>query len=454
MAAEPNLEVPRLFGTAGIRGDLSKITPQVALTVGKSVAVFSKRRGLTTVAVGKDGRTSSDMLSQAVIAGVISQGVCVEDIGRVPTPVCAFASEQCGIMITASHNPPDNNGIKVFMFNRELYPEEEREVEEIVASQQDSASWDLPSVKKVDVLPAYRQAVLSYVKKQFGRITCKKKVVVDCGNGMGALVTPRILEDMGCSVTTLFGTVTGKFERPPEPSEKNISLLKETVVEKGADIGFAQDGDADRINVVDERGAVIPEDSIIALLAGYYAGKKDCVVTSINTSFRIDEYVQKKGGQTKRVMLGNIHEGVSACNAVFAGEPWKHIHTQFGPWIDGIVSAAILVNLIQKKKASQLCADINQYPVEKINLKTEDRNAMLELFRKRVKKFTDIKEILTISGIRANFCDGSWILVRPSGTEPKVRIIIEGVTPERFEILKKFVVKTLQESKCLYSIVN
>lgn len=443
-----------LFGTAGIRGNLKSITPQFALHLGKSVAVFGKRRALPAVVVGKDGRTSSDMLSQAVTAGVLSLNVPVVDVGCVPTPVLAFASEHCGVMVTASHNPPDNNGMKVFVNCRELYPHEEKEIEVVMNQSVRESSWMLPSATRMDVIPAYRKAVLSYVEKEFGNIYSGKKVVVDCGNGMGALVTPDILKEMGCEVIPLFDTITGKFERPPEPSETHISLLKKTVIETEADMGIAHDGDADRINVVDEKGNVIPEDSVIALVAGYYTTPGDCVVTSINTSFRIDEYVSKKGGHTKRVMLGNLHEGVSQYTAVFAGEPWKHIHTQFGNWIDGIVSAAFLAKFIEHTKASHLCADINQYPLEKINIKVEDRNALVTLFKERITQLTDIKEVITISGVRANFDDGSWILIRPSGTEPKVRIIIEGVNQHTFSQLKKFVEQTLDESKSLYSIVN
>ncbi len=441
-----------LFGTAGIRGDLKKITPYFALNLGESVAEFSKRRSIDTVVIGRDGRTSSDAVSRAVIAGVLSQDVRVTDVGRVPTPALAFSCEHCGIMVTASHNPPDNNGMKVFLNHRELYPHEEREVEELMKHKV-THSWRLPSIEKIDPLPSYEEALLSYVRK-FGSISSQKKVIVDCGNGMGGLITPFLLKKMGCDIITLFQKISGRFERPPEPSEKNIPLLKETVTEESADMGIAHDGDADRINVIDENGKVIPEDSIIALLAGSYVREGDYVVTSIDTSFRIDEYVKKKGGHTKRVMLGNLHEGVSIYNAVFAGEPWKHIHTQFGPWIDGIVSSAVLVTLIQERKASELCSEINQYPLEKINLKTDSPHFILSLFTDRIKEFTDIKEVLTISGIRANFEDGSWLLVRPSGTEPKVRIVIEGVTPSRFEMLKRFVTQTLQESKSLYTIVN
>ena len=443
-----------LFGTAGIRGDLTRITPEFALTLGKSVAVFARRRKKNTVTLGRDGRTSSEMLSQAAAAGILSQNVAVTDIGCVPTPVLAFASDQCGIMITASHNPPDNNGMKVFLNHRELYPAEEQEVEEIFNSGDFTASWSLPAVTKVDIINSYKNAVLSYIEREFGSLTCKKKVVVDCGNGMGALVTPSILEKMGCDVIPLFQNITGLFERPPEPSEKNISLLKETVVKEKADIGFAHDGDADRINVVDETGNIIPEDSIIALLAGHYTRAGDTVVTSINTSFRIDEHVSKKGGTTKRVMLGNLHEGVSTFQAVFAGEPWKHIHPRFGRWIDGMVSAAALVTFLQSTRASQLCSDINNYRIKKINIQTEDRASLVSFFAEKLHSFCDVKEIITVSGVRANFYDGSWILVRPSGTEPKVRIIIEGVTPQKSEELKKFVEQTLNESKSLYSIVN
>ena len=443
-----------LFGTAGIRGDLMKITPQFALTIGKSVAIFARKRGFDNVTVGRDGRTSSDMVAEAVKAGILSEGVPVLDGGRIPTPVLAFATNHCGIMVTASHNPPDNNGMKVFVNHRELYPCEEREIEEIVASLHSSLSWKLPNTEKMQLIPDYKEAVLTYIEKEFGTIYSGKKIVLDCGNGMGALVTPYILEKMGCDIIPLFAEVTGKFERPPEPSEKNISLLKETVLQEGADMGIAQDGDADRINVVDEKGKIISEDSIIALLAGYYVNPGDYIVTSIDTSFRIDEYVSKKGGHTKRVMLGNLHEGIPQYKAVFAGEPWKHIHVKFGTWIDGIVSAAFLARFIVHKKASQLCSDIHEYPLQKINIKTDNRSSMVDLFRNKINDFPDIKEVATISGIRINFCDGSWVLVRPSGTEPKIRIIIEGVTPQKFELLKKFVHQTLDESKSLYSIVN
>ncbi|MBU7045540.1 MAG: hypothetical protein HXS54_03810, partial [Theionarchaea archaeon] len=172
----------------------------------------------------------------------------------------------CGIMVTASHNPPDNNGMKVFVNHRELYPCEEREIEEIVTSLHSSLSWKLPGTEKKQLIPDYKKAVLTYIEKEFGTIYSGKKIVLDCGNGMGALVTPYILEKMGCDIIPLYTEVTGKFERPPEPSEKNISLLKETVLQEGADMGIAHDGDADRINVVDEKGKIIAEDSIIALL--------------------------------------------------------------------------------------------------------------------------------------------------------------------------------------------
>ena len=153
-------------------------------------------------------------------------------------------------------------------------------------------------------------------------------------------------------------------------------------------------------------------------------------------------------------MLGNLHEGVSTFQAVFAGEPWKHIHPRFGRWIDGMVSAAALVTFLQSTRASQLCSDINNYRIKKINIQTEDRASLVSFFAEKLHSFCDVKEIITVSGVRANFYDGSWILVRPSGTEPKVRIIIEGVTPQKSEELKKFVEQTLNESKSLYSIVN
>ncbi|MBU7043979.1 MAG: phosphoglucosamine mutase [Theionarchaea archaeon] len=443
-----------LFGTAGIRGDMHTITPECALSLGKSVAQFCRAHGGSRIVVGKDGRTSSDMLSQSVQAGILSQNCSVTDIGLVPTPVLAYASKDCGIMITASHNPPQYNGMKVFFQHRELFPHEEQEIEKLMNAPAAPISWELPSITPSDVLSSYIQALLSYIKKEWKTSHVAKRVVVDCGNGMGALVTPHILNKMGCTVIPLFNEIRGIFQRSAEPSASHILLARKTVVSQQADLGIAHDGDADRINVIDEKGNVIPEDSIIAFLAGVYAGESDHVITSIDTSLRIDEYVACKGGITDRVMLGNLHEGVCTYNAVFAGEPWKHIHVKFGPWIDGIVSAAVLTCAIKDIPASRLCAQINEYPMEKINITTENREYLCALFDKEIRHLSGIKEILTISGTRANFSDGSWILVRPSGTEPKVRIVIEGVTPHKFHSLKEFVDKTLNQSKYLYSIVN
>jgi phosphomannomutase len=443
-----------LFGTCGIRGDLQRITPEFALSLGKCVALFSKTHGASQVVVGKDGRTSSDMLSQSVQAGILSQGVPVIDIGTVPTPVLAYSCDGCGVMVTASHNPPQYNGMKVFFRHRELFPGEEQEIEMMMNSPPPQTTWELPSLTHAAVLPSYRQAVLAYIGKKYTSAESKKRVVVDCGNGMGALITPCILKKMGCSVIPLFNEVRGIFQRPPEPSEQHLMLAKKTVIVEQADIGIAHDGDADRVNVIDENGDIIPEDSIIALLAGEYVSESDHVITSIDTSFRIDEYVARRGGITQRVMLGNLHEGVFKYNAVFAGEPWKHIHVGFGPWIDGIVSAAVLTTLIRDTPASRLCDHIKKYPMEKINIATEHRESLCALFDREIRQLSGIKEILTISGTRANFSDGSWILVRPSGTEPKVRIVIEGVTHHKFKSLKQFVDKTLKQSKYLYSIVN
>ncbi|MBU7033364.1 MAG: phosphoglucosamine mutase [Theionarchaea archaeon] len=443
-----------LFGTCGIRGDLQRITPEFALSLGKCVALFSRTHGASQVIVGRDGRTSSDMLSQAIQAGILSQGVPVIDIGMVPTPVLAYSCDQCGIMVTASHNPPQYNGMKVFFRHRELFPTEEQELETLMNSPPHRTTWELPSLTHAHILPSYARAVLSYIRKKYDNAESKKKVVLDCGNGMGSLITPRILKEIGCSVIPLFNEVRGIFQRPPEPSEQHIKLAKKTVIAEGADIGLAQDGDADRINVIDEKGEIIPEDSIIALLAGEYVGASDHVITSIDTSFRIDEYVARMGGITHRVNLGNLHEGVFNHHAVFAGEPWKHIHVGFGPWIDGIVSAAVLTILITQTPASQLCSKIHEYSLEKINIATEHREYLCTLFDREIRQLPGIAEILTISGTRANFSDGSWILVRPSGTEPMVRIVIEGVTHHKFKSLKQFVDKTLKQSKYLYSIVN
>lgn len=430
----------KLFGTAGIRGTLwEKVTPDLALKVGKALGTYV-REGKVTIA--RDGRTSSIMLENALISGLLSLGMEVIKFGLIPTPALAWGTRRygdTGVMITASHNPPTDNGIKVFNGDgTEFYLEQEEELERIIFSENyKKAGWDeIRKVHEKDIVDEYIGEVLDFVNHE-----TNLKVLYDGTNGAGSVVAPYLLREMGAKIISVNAHIDGHFPgRKPEPKYDNIAYLGPLVRELGVDLAIAQDGDADRIAVFDEKGNYVDEDTLIALFAKLYVEEHGggVVVTSINTGSRIDEVVEKAGGRVYRVPLGQPHDGIKKYNAIFAAEPWKFIHPKFGLWIDSFVTMGLLIKLIdeQGKPLSEIIhKEIPTYYLTKKNVKCPDqyKKTVLEVARHVLeeKLRNEIKEILTISGFRFNLKDGSWVLVRPSGTEPKIRLVVEGPTEKR-----------------------
>ncbi|NJF25610.1 phosphoglucosamine mutase [Thermococcus sp. Bubb.Bath] len=447
----------KLFGTAGIRGTLwEKVTPELAMKVGMAIGTYRSGKAL----VARDGRTSSVMLKSAIISGLLSTGMEVLDADLIPTPTLAWVTKElanAGVMITASHNPPMDNGIKVFNGDgTEFYVEQEGELEKVVSSGDfKRARWDeIKPVKTVEVIPNYIDAVLDFVNHE-----TSLKVLYDGANGSGSVLAPYLLREMGAKVFSVNSHVDGHFPgRKPEPRYENIAYLGKLVRELGVDLAVAQDGDADRIAVFDERGNYVDEDTLIALFAKLYVEEHGggVVVTSINTGSRIDSVVEGEGGKVYRVPLGQPHDGIKKYNAIFAAEPWKFVHPKFGPWIDSFVTMGLLIKLIDERgPLNELVKEIPTYYLKKKNVPCPDK--LKEEVIKRSGKIleeklkNEIKEILTISGFRFNLTDGSWVLVRPSGTEPKIRVVVEGPTERRrdelFEMAFRTVLKIVGEMK-------
>ncbi|WP_010478937.1 phosphoglucosamine mutase [Thermococcus zilligii] len=430
----------KLFGTAGIRGTLwEKVTPELAMRMGMAIGSYADGE---TVAVARDGRTSSVMLQSAMISGLLSTGKEVLDLGLIPTPALAWATRKhadAGVMITASHNPPTDNGIKVFNGDgTEFYVEQERELEELYFSGSfRKANWnEIKSVKPVEVIDDYIGAVLDFVNHETGL-----KVLYDGANGAGSVVAPYLLREMGAKVISVNAHIDGHFPgRKPEPRYENIAYLGQLARVLGVDLVIAQDGDADRIAVFDEKGNYVDEDTVIALFAKRYVEEHGggTVVVSIDTGSRIDHVVEEAGGKVVRVPLGQPHDGIKRYKAIFAAEPWKLVHPGFGPWIDSFVTMGLLLKMMDEegKPLSRIVEEnIPTYYLAKENVKCPD-GLKEEVVRKaaevlREKLGDQIAEVLTISGYRFNLKDRSWVLIRPSGTEPKMRVVAEGPTEKR-----------------------
>jgi phosphomannomutase len=372
----------------------------------------------------------------------------VLDAGVVPSPLLAYASSICsmpGAMITASHNPPLDNGIKLFDSGYEVGRETEMSIERFALSDESlPPRATMSKACPLDVVPSYIRHVHSYARKLFPETDLSGiSIFLDGGNGVGTHVLASLLGVLGASVHSCNSHATGLFPgRPSEPSPENLVASLDLARELGVDLIFAQDGDADRLSVFDKAGNVVPEDTLLAAFARHYAHEGDCVVLSIDTSFRTDKVLSQRGIPVHRVPLGYLHDGVRTYSPSFAGEPWKHIHVQSGPWIDGIMSGVILSLAVATDGWDTFFGGIPSYPYRKraiaLSLGTSART-VAERVRDAVAGSGDIQSIDETSGIRVNFADGSWVLVRPSGTEPKLRIIVEGTSQNRFKELENAV---------------
>ncbi|GAB7008309.1 phosphomannomutase [Halorubrum trueperi] len=465
-----------LFGTAGIRGSAeARVTPELALAVGRAVATEVRAAGeegkSAEVVVARDGRVTGPAIAAAMESGLASGGVQVLRAGQLPTPALAHASQgRYGVMLTASHNPPTDNGIKLFRDGSEFDREAELGVEERVAGEEPPATWDeWTTAERVDTLGGYLDAVRAYAEG-FGSDLDGLRIAVDCGNGMSAPATPTVLRELGARVVTLNGNVDGHFPgRGSKPTPETLRDLRAFIADanegvehpgrasatgaenadaNGFAFGIGHDGDSDRIVIVDADGEVVHEDTVLALLAERYTRESDAgdpvVVTTPNASGRIDERVREAGGRVERVRLGALHEGIAAVRAdaeaaasgnadapgtrvVFAAEPWKHIHVAFGEWIDGVASAAVISRLVAETGLDALREPIAERPYRKVSVDCPDdakSGAMDRLATALPDAFPDAT-IDTDHGVRLEFPDASWTLVRPSGTEPYVRVYAE-----------------------------
>lgn len=433
----------KLFGTSGIRGEIgSEVTGELALNVGKSLSYYLGNEG--TVVLGYDTRTTSKMLDQAITAGLVESGVNVIKVGMVPTPLVGYATDRlgadAGIMITASHNPSKYNGIKIWDKNGMAYtPEQESEIEDIYLNKKYvNVGWDkIGSItENNEIKKVYMDDLLSMVNIEPGF-----KVVIDCASGAGSEISPIVFRRAGCEVISLNSQVDGFFPgRNPEPNDANLGSLKKVVKATGADLGIAHDGDADRMMAVDETGKVVNFDKLLALVASEFGGT---VVTTVDAGFIMDEELEKVGGNVLRTPVGDVAvaDGILKNNASFGGEPsgtW--LHPDFCMCPDGLLSGLRLADIVSHKgPLSKLLDQMPDYPNirEKVTCSKEDKVKIMENMDEELENaFDDIKEINTIDGVRISLNDGSWVLVRPSGTENYIRITLEAKTEEKANEIK------------------
>ena len=445
----------KLFGTDGVRGLAGqKLDAMTAMRLAMAAGIYFRAHSKTNkILVGKDTRKSGYMIETAIVAGLTAVGYDVVQIGPMPTPAIAFLTEDmrcdAGIMISASHNPFYDNGIKFFdASGNKLDEEGEKDIEEIyfdsnLIEQNQKTALNIGSAKRIDdVIGRY----IVHIKNSFPKeLTLKGlRVVLDVANGAAYKVAPTVFSELGAEIIVLNDNPNGSNINEncgalhPEKLAMEVKKLR-------ADIGFAFDGDADRLVVVDDRANVVDGDALLGILATYLdennmLSKKE-IVSTIMSNAALDDYLNRRQITLKRSNVGDkyVLKLMKENGINFGGEQSGHIiFSDFSKTGDGLVSALQVSACILKsgKKASEIFAKVKPYPQKLLNLKISQKRPLNE-----IKGIKDLENELDKLHIRSLF--------RYSGTENLIRLLLEGkdeyLVNKKMEEVEKFFIKALNE---------
>ncbi len=410
------------FGTNGIRGKWNELNPEYAFKLARSFAYYVKEKGINKIFIGRDGRLTSEPLYYAVKSGIMAGGGNAVDCHQVSTPTLEFISKNnAGIMITASHNPPEWNGLKFIL----EYPLPKEEGENVLRYfDKGNMNWNfVGSSKPLNPIPLYIEELLKNTK-----IKNKHKIILDFGNGVVAnyanlfkkVAEPEAIND----------NVDGLFPgRPSEPTENNLSLLKNLV--EDYEVGFAWDGDGDRVVMFDEKGNFINGDKTLALAVLLKKDKIKEVITTVATSKVVEKTAEKYGIKTKYTKVGVPYLAMSLKEGAIAGEEsggviWNEISKAK----DGIETALKILSMLDEKPLSEWLKELPDYYIEKTKVNLDNKEEKMV----KIKEYLKDKEPILIDGVKLDFGD-EWVIIRPSGTENYIRIFAEARTKERAERL-------------------
>lgn len=447
----------RLFGTDGVRGVTNiDLTPELAMKIGLAAGTFFGEN--SRILIGRDVRKGGKMLQKAVISGLLSAGVKVYDAGLLPTPTLQFAVKHFGfdggIIITASHNPPKYNGIKVIASDGiEISREDEAKIEEIIFSEK----WfrapyfilDEEIPKFYGIIDAYVKSILQHVDVE--KIKSKKfRVLIDPANSVGVLTSPLVAKKLGCKVYTLNSNLDGDFPgREPEPTTETLKETAEVAKALHVDLAVGHDGDADRAIFIDEKGRIHWGDRSAAILCKYLAkkGHRGKVVTAVSSSTIVEEVLKPYGMEVVWTKVGSV--GISRIILkepnVLCGfeENGGFMYPPHIPVRDGTMTLALMLQVMadENRKLSELFDELPHYYVLKTKIPMA-RTAALKVVEKVAEHFKNYR-LITIDGVKVLMKD-SWVLVRPSGTEPVLRIMAEAKDENKLkEVIS--IVKNLAE---------
>lgn len=417
----------RLFGTSGVRRLVKDLSDDFVRRLALSLAAYSDD---SVVAVGRDTRPSSSRLSSLFCSALLDAGKDVVDLGVAATPTVALASGEygTGVVVTASHNPPEYNGFKFWVDALAYSPEQERQLEDLFFSGVVSVGGaERGSLTELD----YSRKHIEKILEKVGVVSKGVRVLVDCANGAGVKITPKLLEEMGCDVLAVNTETKGFFVHGLEPTAENLKGTCSLVKEAGVDVGLVHDGDADRSAAIDSSGRLVDWDNLLAALA---YGKKR-VVTTVDASMRIEEVCD----EVVRTKIGDVAvaDAVNRLGADFGGEPsGSMIFPEVHLFPDGPLTAAVVAKMVSDDRFYEVLKEIHEYPMRRLKIfygERVDLGCLMDKIRSSLlNEFSEVAEVNEVDGIRLSLGYG-WVLVRPSGTEPCVRVTAEAESEAKLQ---------------------
>ena len=415
-------EIFREYDIRGIVGD--DLTPESVEVLGQAIGTYFRRHGKAAVAVGQDCRLSSPSFGEALTKGLLATGCSVTSLGTIPTPLMYFSifhsGLEAGVMITGSHNPPEYNGFKMMLGKDTLFGQHIQDIRRLI-EQQDFVTESGGGETSLNIVPEYHDYVVSNV-----RLEKPLKVVVDAGNGTGGAVAVPLFRDLGCEVIPLYCEMDGNFpNHHPDPTlPEALEDLIRTVLETGADLGIAYDGDGDRIGVIDDKGQIIWGDKLLILLArDILPGNPGAaIISEVKASKQLYDEIARLGGRPIMWKTGHslIKKKIKEEKALLAGEMSGHIFfaDRFFGFDDAVYSSARVLEILSRsnRKLSELLADLPETfitPEIRVYASDEVKFKIVDMVRDEL---AARYPIVDIDGVRATFPHG-WALVRASNTQ-------------------------------------
>ncbi len=448
-----------LFREYDLRGIVGQeLTESIAERVGRAYCTYVQDRGVKTISVGRDGRLSSPGLFNSLVKGLLAGGVNVIDLGICPSPLVYFSLFELpvegGIMITGSHNAAEYNGFKICIGKEAIHGEAIQELRRVMET--GTFVTGHGTLSEHPIIPDY----LAYIKKSFTQVSGKSvHVVIDCGNGVAALVAKEALELLGCRVTGLYCELDGRFpNHHPDPTVlENLDDLIQAVKRHKADIGIGYDGDADRIGAIDEQGNVLWGDRLLVIYARDILAAKpgSTIISEVKASQCLYDDIAKHGGRPIMWKTGHslIKSKMKSEQAVLAGEMSGHMFfaDRYFGYDDAIYASCRLVEILAKtgQSLSSLVADLpmtSVTPEIRVDLPDAIKFDVVKVVQARLASFSKtkepvgskkltIREVITIDGVRAIFEDG-WGLIRASNTQPALVLRFEATSADRLEAIR------------------